>query len=82
MTASLDTAEPGASARAVPLNPATAPRRRSLVWNRFRRHRLAMLGGSMLLALTLAAIAAPLLVAYEPNAIDLSAYRQAPTSDH
>lgn len=41
-----------------------------------------MIGGTTLLLLTLAAIAAPLLVAHEPNAIDLSAYRKPPSTDH
>ncbi len=82
MSASLDTAEPGAAARSVPLGAASAPRRRSLVWHHFRQHRLAMIGATMLLVLTLAALAAPLLVAHEPNAIDLSAYRKPPSADH
>jgi len=51
-------------------------------WRRFRRHKLAVLGMSMLVVLSLAAIFAPLLVQHPPNAVDLSAYRMAPSSDH
>ncbi len=80
MSAPLEAAR--ASPVSAPSRLATGPGRRSLVWNRFRRHRLAMVGGTMLLLLTLAAVAAPLLVAHEPNAVDLSAYRKPPSADH
>ncbi len=51
-------------------------------WTRFKRHKLALVGISVLLLLTLAAIAAPLLTNQSPNAVDLSAYRTAPSGDH
>jgi len=51
-------------------------------WTRFKRHKLALVGISVLLLLTLAAIAAPLLTNQNPNAVDLSAYRTAPSGDH
>jgi len=51
-------------------------------WTRFKRHKLALVGISVLMLLTLAAIAAPLLTNQHPNAVDLSAYRTAPSSDH
>jgi peptide/nickel transport system permease protein len=56
----------------------TAPR----FWDRFRRHRLAVIGMSMLAVLCFAAIFAPLLANQNPNAVDLSAYRMAPSSEH
>jgi peptide/nickel transport system permease protein len=82
MSASLETAEASSTSSSQPFRHTTMPARRSLVWNRFRRHRLAMIGGTMLLLLTLAALAAPLLVAHGPNTIDLSAYRKPPSTDH
>ena len=42
------------------------------VWRRFRRNRLALLGLAMVLLLVLAAISAPLLSHFDPNAIDTS----------
>ena len=51
-------------------------------WSRFRRHKLAAIGITMLTILSLAAIFAPLLTTYNPNAVDLSAYRMPPSSDH
>jgi peptide/nickel transport system permease protein len=56
----------------------TAPR----FWDRFRRHRLAVVGMSMLAVLCFAAIFAPLLTNQNPNAVDLSAYRMPPSSEH
>ncbi len=56
----------------------TAPR----FWDRFRRHRLAVVGMSMLAVLCFAAIFAPLLTNQDPNAVDLSAYRMPPSSEH
>ncbi|MDQ3780559.1 MAG: ABC transporter permease [Chloroflexota bacterium] len=59
----------------------TARRRRG-VWSRFRQHRLALAGTLLLVVLTLSAIAAPLLTGYPPNAIDLLALQQPPSSRH
>ncbi|MGH2534825.1 MAG: oligopeptide ABC transporter permease [Thermomicrobiales bacterium] len=59
------------------------PRRGSAtVWRRFRRHRLAVIGTTILAILTIGAIFAPLIAQHGPYAIDLSAYRIGPTSDH
>jgi peptide/nickel transport system permease protein len=51
-------------------------------WGRFRRHRLAVVGFAMLLLLSFAAIAAPLLTNHPPNAVDLASYRMGPSADH
>lgn len=51
-------------------------------WQRFRRHRLAVIGFTALVVLGLLSIFAPLLASHQPNAVDLSAYRMPPNSDH
>jgi len=61
---------------------AESTRKAPRFWTRFRRHKLAVGGLTMLLLLSLAAIAAPLLTNQNPNAVDLSAYRTAPSADH
>jgi peptide/nickel transport system permease protein len=48
----------------------------------FVRHRLALAGGIVVLALALIAIFAPLLAPYDPNAIDLFATAQGPNRTH
>ncbi len=72
--ASLETMSPMAAAATV----RTAPR----FWTRFRRHRLAVIGLTALAILATASILAPLLVNHPPNAVDLSAYRMPPDSNH
>ncbi|MEA2512044.1 MAG: peptide/nickel transport system permease protein [Thermomicrobiales bacterium] len=57
-------------------------RRGTGVWRRFRRHRLALVGTSILLVLTIAAVGAPLFASFGPYAIDLSSYRAGPGNDH
>jgi peptide/nickel transport system permease protein len=52
------------------------------VWRRFRRHRLAMAGLTILGVLVFLAVFAPLLTRHAPEAIDLSAYRVGPSLDH
>ncbi len=58
------------------------PRSGSVVWNHFRRHRLAMIGLGLLLLLTIGAVFAPFIAANDPYAVDLSAYRTGPSADH
>jgi peptide/nickel transport system permease protein len=59
-------------------------RRRSgvSVWQRFRRHRLAMLGAAILVVLTVGSAGAPLIARHGPFEVDLSAYRKPPSADH
>ncbi len=59
-----------------------APRRGGGVWRRFRRHRLALIGMSILLLLAVGAIGAPLIARHGPSSIDLSAYRLGPSANH
>jgi peptide/nickel transport system permease protein len=72
---SLATAEPARIS-------ADATRTAPSFWSRFRRHRLAVIGFSVLVILSLSAIFAPLIAQHPPNAVDLSAYRMPPDSDH
>ena len=72
-------ATPGAageiSARAQP-----APqRRRSRVWRRFRRHRLALLGAAILALFAFMAAFAPWVTWHDPNYADLDKIKMAPT---
>jgi len=53
-----------------------------MTWRRFRRHRLALIGGLAALALTLAAAAAPLLAPYPPDRIDLAGRWTPPSRAH
>jgi peptide/nickel transport system permease protein len=58
-----------------------APRRPG-VWQRFRRHRVALVGALILLVLTAGAVAAPLVAANDPYKVDISAYRAGPVANH
>lgn len=53
-----------------------------LAWLRFRSHKLALASAIFLVILVLSAIAAPWLTPYEPQAINLDAYRQPPSAEH
>ena len=57
-------------------------RRRSGVWHRFRRHRLALLGSLVLLVLVIASLGAPQFARRDPYTVDLRAYRQGPSTQH
>jgi peptide/nickel transport system permease protein len=58
-------------------------RRRAGVWQRFRRHRVALVGSVILLVLAVASIAAPLLTGEnDPYKVDISSYRQGPKAGH
>src|SRR5258708_24543035 len=57
-------------------------RRRPGVWQRFRRHRVALVGGRILLVLTAGAVAAPLIAANDPYKVDISADRAGPAANH
>jgi peptide/nickel transport system permease protein len=58
------------------------PRGTAGVWERFRGHRLALIGLALLLVLTLAAVGAPILAPQGPFAVDLRFYRQPPGLAH
>ena len=62
--------------------PQTVTRRRPGVWQRFRRHRVALIGAVVLLVLTAGAVAAPLVTANDPYKVDISAYRTGPAANH
>jgi len=65
----------------VRLNPLESLEK-SRTWRRFRRHKLALVGATFLLALIFIAIFAPIISPYDPYAIDLSAYRTPPSYAH
>jgi peptide/nickel transport system permease protein len=76
-------AQPGAGARPPGALATTQVTRTSpSLWRRFRRHRLAMGGLTILVVLVFLAVFAPLLTTHGPTAIDLSAYRLGPSADH
>ncbi len=72
----------------LPVNPLAAaadirpPRTGSVVWHHFRRHRLAMIGLTLLTLLTIGAVFAPIIAGRDPFSIDLSAYRTGPSAGH
>jgi len=51
------------------------------VWRRFRRHKLAMGGGIVVLVILLAALVGPILSPYDPNAVTGS-FSEAPSAQH
>jgi peptide/nickel transport system permease protein len=53
-----------------------------ITWERFTRHRLALVGLGVLAVFALAALLAPWLTPYQPNRTNLSAMLQAPTAAH
>lgn len=56
-----------------------APRRSGVSpWQRFRRHKLAMIGFAILAFFSATAVLAPLITQYEPNAIDLKLLKRPP----
>jgi peptide/nickel transport system permease protein len=77
---------PGASATVAAEAPGasvtTGVRQRPGVWQRFRRHRVAVVGAIILLVLAVGAIGAPLFAANDPNKVDISAYRKGPAAGH
>jgi peptide/nickel transport system permease protein len=55
---------------------------RTLIWRRFRRHKLAMLGAAIFGLMVLASVAAPLLARYPPDAQDLFNLLESPGAAH
>ncbi len=55
---------------------------RQLIWRRFRRHKLAMLGAVIFGLLVILSVAAPLLARYPPDAQDLFNILQSPGAAH
>lgn len=54
----------------------------AMAWRRFRRHKMAVVGGIVLAFLVLAAFLAPLLVPHDPNRPDLTRFLEPPGADH
>src|SRR5689334_21147630 len=79
-------AQPGTGAELgssvlTPADPSV--RKRPDVWQRFRRHRVAVVGAIILLLLAASSIAAPLLSGdNDPYKVDISSYRQGPKAGH
>src|ERR1700694_3828755 len=55
---------------------------RTLIWRRFRRHKLALLGAALYGLIVLASVAAPLLARYQPDAQDLFNILDSPGANH
>ncbi len=53
-----------------------------IIWKRFRRNKVAMIGSFILLVLIILAILAPVLTPYERDAIDLRNQEESPTAEH
>ncbi|HVB63312.1 MAG TPA: oligopeptide ABC transporter permease [Nitrolancea sp.] len=52
------------------------------IWQRFRRHRMAMLGLVVMVLLTIGAVGAPVIARKNPYKVDLSSYRKPPSTAH
>ncbi len=57
-------------------------RPKSVVWQRFRRHRVAVIGVIILGVLTIGAVGAPLFASNDPYKVNISAYRKGPQAGH
>ncbi len=55
---------------------------REIVWRRFKRHRLAIVGGLVLLLIYVAALATPVIAPYEYDESDFTSLNQAPSLEH
>jgi peptide/nickel transport system permease protein len=55
---------------------------REIIWRRFRRHRLAMLGGIVLLLMYVMALATPWIAPYEYDEPDYAAINSPPSAEH
>jgi peptide/nickel transport system permease protein len=55
---------------------------REIVWRRFKRHRLAIAGGLLLVLIYAAALATPVIAPYEYDESDFTALNQAPSVEH
>ena len=60
------------------LAAAVPVRRRTSVWGRFRRHKVALIGSFILLVLTIGAVGAPVIARNDPYRTNISAYRKPP----
>lgn len=54
----------------------------TLIWENFKRHKIAVVSSILFLLMTLACFAAPIIAPYEFDAINLSAIRQPPSLQH
>jgi peptide/nickel transport system permease protein len=55
---------------------------REIVWRRFKRHRLAIAGGLLLVLIYAAALATPVIAPYEYDESDFTSLNQAPSVEH
>lgn len=65
-----------------PLKAFAPVRRKAGVWQRFRRHRVAVIGLIILGVIAIAAIGAPWIASNDPYSVDIRAYRQGPQADY
>jgi peptide/nickel transport system permease protein len=72
------TSATGDAARRASLAAAAGQRRRTSVWGRFRRHRVAVAGAVILLILVIGAVGAPVISRADPNRVSISAIRKPP----
>lgn len=79
MTENLTAGGPGASVARSGAPTVLAPR---ALWRRLRRHRLAMVGGGIVLVVALLALAAPFLLRADPTAIDVEHILAPPSANH
>ena len=62
------------------LAAAATVRKRTTVWGRFRRHKVALIGSILLGLLAISAIGAPVFARHDPVKTNISAYRKPPRS--
>ena len=75
--------QPGSEAQTVAAAAvSTGVRGRPGVWQRFRRHRVALVGAIILLVLSVLSIGASVIAPNDPYRVDISAYRQGPQAKY
>jgi peptide/nickel transport system permease protein len=83
MSSASEAAQGGiAPASTTALATSAAPRKRTGVWQRFRRHRVAMVGLIILALLGFCAVFAPVIAHNDPYRTTLSAIRKPPSAAH
>jgi peptide/nickel transport system permease protein len=55
---------------------------RTIIWENFKRHKVAVIASVLFIIMALACFAAPMIAPYEFDAIDLSAIKEAPSIKH
>jgi peptide/nickel transport system permease protein len=82
LAAESDGAPSGSKRKQPVVGPIAGSRDTNSIWRRFRCHRLAVIGSTLLLLLIVSSVAAPLIARQDAYHVDLRAYRKPPSAEH